>query len=223
MNDVGDASGTMQILESFYNHLHETAGLATADAQNLQTFNFKVKYLGRDSNAVEKQAFGMLDFPVYLITTSDPSPLTPDEGRTILEAHKIPEHIILKKFDINDSEIFAHVFPYKESGNGLENFLSDDAALGIGMAGSYFFPNSQSLCRKIGFVKVDKMIVNIPFGNRQNKFIAVMKHELGHMLGLLHRNDTIMHPDYDIVLTHPTYTAAQCKIISDALSALTQP
>ncbi|MBK8568073.1 MAG: matrixin family metalloprotease [Saprospiraceae bacterium] len=55
---------------------------------------------------------------------------------------------------------------------------------------------------------------------RRNKFLRVLKHELGHMLGLEHMPNTIMDESYTEVDNHELYTIDQVRIIAKVLPNL---
>src|ERR1700730_7555873 len=89
-NVLSDAVHTVSAakldLETFFNSLSATPGLAAAIGQDLQTFTFAVTFVTRDSTKAERDAFGMMDFPVYLESTLGSTAFTTDDSKELLLA-----------------------------------------------------------------------------------------------------------------------------------------
>jgi len=66
------------------------------------------------------------------------------------------------------------------------------------------------------------MIENLPFSARRKKLVSVMKHELGHMFGLVHEANTLMDKDYDVNSKFGGYSNDQLWIVARALELLLQ-
>lgn len=223
-NVLGDAAhsvGAVQLeLETFFNGLSATPSLPPFQAQNLQTFTFVVTFITRDSTRAERDGFGMMDFPVYLETTEGSRAFTTDEGEALLMAHKIPSTTAV--FIPTDEEGTVRHEPL-EPYAAVEKFIPKSIAFGLGIPGTYGVPHSQTNCRKLGIIKVNHLIAGVnSVVTRQERFVVVLKHELGHMFGMAHVPLTIMDENYDEVVKHPSYTIGQLLIVSGTLSTLAQ-
>ena len=203
----------------FFNLMISNPGLKSAVAQNLQTFSFNIDYKAGKPTASERDGFSALDFPVYLESLEGSTSLTAGSAKDLLTEHKIPETSTVKEIEPGNSTATRPIAPYK----AVEDFIDTDiTALGLGIGGPYFVLNSQNKCRKIGIILVDRLTKNITFANRQNRFLHVLKHELGHMFGIAHHKDTIMDEKYSVIQNHPMYLNAQIEIINGAFTELTR-
>jgi len=216
-HSVGDVK---QELETFFNGLGATPGLPAFHAQNLQAFTFAVTFTTRDSTKAERDGFGMMDFPVYLETTEGSRAFTTDDGEALLMAHKIPASTkVFSPIGDEETVVPADLDPYAE----VEKFIPKATAFGAGVPGTYLTPHSQTNCRKVGIIKVNHLIAGInSVVTRQERFVVVLKHELGHMFGMAHVQQTLMDENYDEVVKHPAYTIGQLLIVSNTLSTLAQ-
>ena len=211
-------SAAKQDLETFFTNLSATPSLPAPIVQDLQTFSFEVTFFTRDSTKAERESFGMMDFPVYLETTVGSTAFTTDEGEALLLAHKIPE--TTEVFRPTDDEGTVAREPL-QSYTAIENFIPKHVAFGAGVPGTYLIENSQTRCRKIGIVKVNDLIEGINSAEtRQQRFVLVLKHELGHMLGIAHDPNTLMDENYDVAITHPNYSIGQVLIVDNTLNIL---
>lgn len=221
---IGDATSSVaqvkQRLETFFNGLDATLNLPASVAQNLQAFSFAVTVIRRDSSESERLAFGMMDFPVYLESSEGARPLSQDGGENLLTDHKIPARTRVKK-TLSDGGV---QFTWVDTKAEVKSFIKDEDEKipGLGIPGTYFVPDIQSGCRKLGIIKMNLVIRNIVFELREDKFILVLKHEIGHMFGMDHEDDTLMDRKYKDVALHPDYTLDQIGVISEALTILSQ-
>jgi hypothetical protein len=213
-------SAVKQDLKAFFTHLSATASLPAPVAQDLQTFSFEVTFETRDSTKDEREGFGMMDFPVYLETTIGSTAFTTDDGEALLLAHKIPETTeVFRPTDDEGTVAREPLDPY----SAIENFIPKHSAFGAGIPGTYLMENSQTRCRKIGIIKVNDLIEGINSVEiRQRRFLLVLKHELGHMFGIAHDQNTLMDVSYDEAINHPNYTIGQILIVDSTLRILTQ-
>jgi len=220
---VGDATNSIeavrQKLETFFNHLHEES-LPPGVAQNLQSFSFEVLFIPRDSTAVERRAFGMMDFPIYLDTTEGAGALTEGPVQDLLEDHGIPELTKVKLIKSDTETQFRNV----NSGDEIKSFMKDEDQkdLGIGIPGTYFIPGSQAQCRKLAIIKMNLIKRNPVFDSREPKFISGVKHELGHMFGMDHEDGTLMDPNNREAANHPIYTANQIRVLNEVLTIISR-
>jgi len=219
-NAAHTVGAVKQELENFFNGLSATPSLPPPQAQTLQTFTFVVTFITRDSTKAELDGFGMMDFPVYLETTEGSSAFTTDAGEALLMAHKIPPTTeVFIPIDDEGTVANEEFEPYA----AVEKFIPNPQAFGAGIPGPYLVPQSQSKCRKLGIIKVNHLIAGINSAvTRQERFVVVLKHELGHMFGMAHVQQTLMDENYDEVVKHPAYTIGQVMIVSNTLSTLAQ-
>jgi hypothetical protein len=221
---IGDTTSSVaqvkQRLETFFNDLDGTLNLPASVAQNLRAFTFEVTLIRRNSSDSERLAFGMMDFPIYLESTEGDQPLTEEGGENLLIDHNMPERTRVTLILSDGGVQRRWVDTYDE----VKSFVKDEdeRTPGIGVPGTYFVPGSQARCRKVGIIKINLLIRNIVFELREDKFILVLKHELGHMFGMDHEDDTLMDPKYKDVVHHPDYTVNQISVLSDALTILSQ-
>jgi hypothetical protein len=219
--DSGDQ--VKQKLQSFFDNLVATPNLPTTVAQNLRTFSFEVTYFPRGSTETERQGFGMMDFPLYLETTEGSRPLTASKGDELLWAHKIPETSFVKV----ETGVREFTTKFIKPFSDIEEVLKDDThkELGVGIPGTYFAREvTQTRCRKVGMIKVN-LIKRLPVADiRERKFIAVLKHELGHMFGIGHHAGTLMDENAVIAMRpeNASYTAGQVEILTQTLTLLSQ-
>ena len=224
---IGDVTSSVaavrQALETFFNGLHQTAGLPAAVVQNLQSFSFEVAFTPRDSSKDERRAFGMMDFPVYLETTEDKTltrPFTEGDGKELLLAHGIPDATQVKRIVSDTESRLINVHSHDE----VKSFIKDDDQkdLGIAVPGTYFSPNTQTQCRKVAIIKINLIKKNLVPDLRQPKFISVMKHELGHMFGMDHESGTPMDPNNREAAKHADFTVNQIRVLNEVLTIISQ-
>ena len=205
-------------LETFFDGLDQIPNLPQNVPQLLQPFSFEVKFFKRDSTQAERDAFGMMDFPVYLRTT-DSASFEAAKARELLSSHKIPqETIVMHLTDDEGSSRHDPVKPYEK----MEEFINNANVFGMGVPGPYADDKNQSKCRKVGIIKVNHLISLIPQARRPERFLFVMKHELGHMLGLEHMAASLMADTYDQNNPNPNLTRGQIAIIAGSLTTLSQ-
>jgi hypothetical protein len=220
---IGDVTRSIeavrQKLETFFNRLHEEP-LPPAVAQNLQSFSFEVLFMPRDSTAVERQAFGMMDFPIYLDTTEGAGALTEGPVQDLLKDHGIPD-LTKVKLIVSDTE---NQFITVKSRDEIKSFMKDEEQkdLGIGLPGTYFIQGSQAQCRKLAIIKMNLIKRNPVFDTREPKFISGFKHELGHMFGMDHEDGTLMDPNNREAANHPIYTANQIRVLTEVLTIISR-
>lgn len=222
---LGDATHSVekvrQTLETFFNGLHQTAGLPAPVAESLHSFSFEVLFIPRDSTLAERRAFGMMDFPVYLDSTDGVAPLTEGGGKDLLLAHAIPERTQVRLIVSASETQMRGVDSYDEIKTLIKD--EDQTTVGAGLPGTYFDPPSQTKCRKLGLIKMNLVNRNPVFDKREPKLIFVLKHELGHMFGMDHEVGTLMDPQYDAVVNRQDYTVNQLNVLNQSLTIIGRP
>jgi hypothetical protein len=222
---IGDVtnsvSGVRQTLETFFNRLHETAGVPPNVAQNLQNFSFEVLFIPRDSTPAERRAFGMMDFPVYLADLDGSQPLTEARAMELLRTHGIPQETRTRT-TLDDGGVQTSPV---HSLNEVKSFITDgdNKDLGVGIPGTYFMPDIQRRCRKLAIIKMNLVKKNAVIDVREAKFISGLKHEIGHMFGMGHEPGTVMDGDNREAIKHPRYTVNQLRVLNDVLTIITAP
>lgn len=209
-----------QGLETFLDDLDKSPNLEPVAVQLLQAFSFEVTFVKRESTDAERAAFGMMDFPVYLRTTAaGPGEFTRSEGKKLLEAHKIPKKTVVMR--LSDGEDLAPLQVELNPYNEVDAFIPDQTLFGAGIPGPYSDVRSQLKCRKLGIIKVNDLVQGVAsFADRQTRFLFVLKHELGHMFGLDHLENTLMARKLKDIANHPNYTNGQIFTISGSLNDL---
>ena len=207
-------------LGNFLNGMKSNPGLDAALAARLALYTFQVTYINRAPTDAEINQFGVHDFPIYLLTATGLFTTSKDEIFKLLIKHRIPEGTqVMERIDPNTtSHIGVKTYEIFE-----KHWEEHPSILGFGVPGTYFMPNSQTRCRKIGIMKVSEtMKENVHFSMWPTKLISVIKHEVGHMLALTHEDGTIMAASYDVNFNFPRFTNDQLRVVADALDALTQ-
>lgn len=209
-------------LQAFLDGMHSAPGLDAAAAAVLSAINFQVTYTAAHpaKNVIDK--FRQQDFPVYLLTHTGSVASPKEEITSLLVAHRIPTTtFVAQRRPTSPNPVMAPVLPYRDI---EKDWTEERTVLGFGMPGTYFVPNSQNTCRKVGIIKMrDFMTENISPPNLKAKLLSVIEHELGHMFGLVHEADTLMDPNYRINSQFTRYTNDQLWVVSRALEVLTRP
>jgi hypothetical protein len=221
---VGDvaASGesVKNTLHAFIHALKTTAGLPVSAKQILETFSFEVEYFPDGPSSAERLSFGMMDFPVYLETTTAPNALSQTQAKDLLIAHRIPKETFVKRaIGVNEFSI-RPTLPYDQA---KEMFTADTTSdLGIGVPGTYFArEDDQRKCRKIGIIAVNLIKRNVA-DLTTRRFFAVLKHELGHMFGIAHHPGTLMDEKLSVAIRpeNTAFTVDQVRILTQALAII---
>ena len=220
ISEMIDSDDMVTELQNFLNGMAASPGLQADVKKKLSSISFVVRYESRSPTKEEIEGFGVTDFPVHLLTASGLIASSSQDIVNLMVAHKIPEKtsVAIKTPGENETS-FTNVFPYKTIEDDWEN---DEKVLGIGIPGTYFLPNLQTRCRKVGFIKMrGSMTLNLPLARLPEKILFVLKHELGHMFGLDHQNNTMMDRKYNLDLAS-RYTNDELIIVSRALGILLQ-
>ncbi|MBK8568072.1 MAG: hypothetical protein IPN76_33365 [Saprospiraceae bacterium] len=142
INNVTESVDAWRLsLKLFFNELKSMNGLPDEASQALQPFKFRVVYHDRNSTPEERNGFGMMDFPVYLVEGEGgfTNPMSLAEGIALLEAHKLPEASYA--IFINKNTGFPDTTPI-DIKKSLEIFVqhdSDEIALGFGLPGMFIY------------------------------------------------------------------------------------
>jgi hypothetical protein len=207
-------------LETFLNGLDVTPGLDPAIAAGLAPYNFTVKYETNFPTQAEIDNSDVNDFPIYFLTRTGGFISSTDSVVDLLVAHRIPELTFVgRRQGALPQPVLGRVSTYTII---TADWQDKPSVLGFGIPGVYFVPNSQTRCRKIGIIKMQgSMIENLAFPQRRAKIVSVLRHELGHMFGLTHEDNTLMDPNYDVNATFTQYTNNQLWVVMRALDLLT--
>lgn len=219
--NVASETQVKQELKAFFDGLAATPNLPPQVVQDLQTFSFEVTYFKESPTGAERNAFGMMDFPLYFDSTTGPGAMTPRGARQFLSSHGIPEETFVRKVIGVDQTKPEPVKPFEQAEEVLKDDNHDE--LGFGIPGAYDEVKVvQTMCRKVGLIKVN-LIKKITVADiREKKFIAAIKHELGHMFGLAHRAGTFMEGKLDDAIRpeNASFDVEQVKILRRVLNLL---
>ncbi|MCM3870978.1 MAG: matrixin family metalloprotease [Pyrinomonadaceae bacterium] len=220
INDMATPAEVVNDLQTFLNGLDTTPGLDPPIATGLAPYNFTVNYETITPSRAQIDSFDVNDFPIYFLTTTGLFKSSTDSVLDLLVANRIPELTFVgRRQDALAQPVLGPVRTYTIIKDDWEDKPS---VLGFGIPGVYFVPNSQTRCRKLGIIKMQgSMIENLPFPKRRAKIVSILRHELGHMFGLTHENNTLMDPNYDVNGTFTQYTNDQLWVVVRALDLLT--
>jgi hypothetical protein len=208
-------------LESFLRGLASQDKLETDVAARLSPITFNVTYEKKKPDQAEIDRFGVNDFPVYLLTATGLFNSTSDDIVSLLHSHRLPQKTLVYIRQRPAVPVPFDIFSYKDIEN---DWINKPDVLGFGFPGLYFIPGGQNACRKLGIIKMQgDMIENLPSPDRRRKkIVSVLKHELGHMFGMKHQDQTLMDPKYDVSVEFDSYTNDQLWIAGRALELLLQ-
>lgn len=220
INDMATSREVVSDLEAFLNGLDTTPGLDPAIATGLAPYNFTVTYEITVPSRAQIDSSDVNDFPIYFLTATGLFSSSTDSVVDLLVANRIPELTFVgRRQGALPQPVLGRVNTYTII---EKDWANSPTVLGFGIPGVYFVPNSQTRCRKIGIIKMQgSMIENLPFPQRRAKIVSVLRHELGHMFGLTHEDNTLMDPNYDVNATFTQYTNNQLWVVVRALDLLT--
>lgn len=208
-------------LENFLHGLAAQTGLEANVVAQLSPITFHVTYAKTNPNQAEIDHFGVNDFPIYLLTATGLINSTSDDIVSLMVSHRIPERTFVAKRRTGLSEPLLSPVPSYQAIE--DDWAKEPKVLGFGFPGTYFLPNNQNRCRKLGIIKMQgNMTENLPFPRRKKKILSVLEHELGHMFGLVHESNTLMDPDYDVNSKFASYSNDQLWVVGRALELLLQ-
>jgi hypothetical protein len=218
MKEMATSAEVVSDLQNFLNGLASQPGLEAAAVAQLAQINFQVTYANRMSTQSEIDHFGMNDFPIYLLTATQPLQSSDADIVSLLEQHRIPETIFVVK-RVGISQVSRQTNSYRL----VDDWTAKPQVLGFGFPGPYFLQRNQNICRKLGIIKMrGEMIENIQPLDLRPRLISVLKHELGHMFGNDHEPNTIMDEHYNVNINFPSYSNDQLVIVGRALEILRQ-
>jgi hypothetical protein len=223
VNDMAEPDVVVSNLQSFLRGLASQEKLEPDVAARLSSITFNVAYEKNRPSQAEIDRLGVNDFPIYLLTATAPFDSTPDDIVSLLNSHKLPKQTFVFKRRQPDS-VPPEPFPIASYKDIEDDWANKPTVLGFGFPGPYFIPRTQNMCRKLGIIKMKGgMIENLPSPDRRRKkIVSVLKHELGHMFGLKHEDQTLMDPKYDVNVGFDSYTNDQLWIAGRALELLLQ-
>jgi hypothetical protein len=222
VNDMATPEEVRTDLETFLNGLATTSGLEAAVAAQLSAITFRVTYQTTSPGQAEIDQLNVNDFPIYFLTRTGVFQASTDDVLDLLGRHRIPDRTFVgRRQGALPEPVLAPVDP---RGIINEDWSDKPSVLGFGIPGTYFIPNSQTRCRKIGIIKMQGfMTENLPVDRRRAKIAGILKHELGHMFGLVHEDGTIMAKDYNLNASHTDYTINQLWVMDRAFALLMPP
>lgn len=227
MNDMATPQDVVNDLQTFLNGLDATPGIDTAIATALATYNFTVTYETSAPTQAQIDNAAVNDFPIYFLTATGVFQSSTDSVVKLLVSNRIPVRTFVgRRIGALTQPVPSVVDTYK---NFEDDWANSPTVLGFGVPGTYFAPNNprpnenQWRCRKIGIIKMQGgMIENLAFPQRRAKIVSVLRHELGHMFGLPHLDNTMMDGNYDVNATFSQFTNDQLWVVMNALDNLTR-
>ena len=220
VNEMTTSQEVVSALENFLQAMAAQTGLEASVAAQLSPISFHVTYARTTPGQAEINQLGVSDFPIYLLTASGLFQSSADDVISLLVSHRIPELTFVGRRQEPDALVLSQVHAYQTM---EDDWAGKPDVLGFGIPGTYFLPHSQTRCRKVGIIKMQgSMIENLPFGQRKAKILSVLKHEIGHMFGLVHESNTLMDGDYKINANFAGYSNNQLWVVGRALQELLQ-
>jgi len=220
VNDMATSDEVVSDLQTFLQGLAARSDLEPDVLAQLSPITFNVTYANKNPNQGEIDRFGPNVFPIYLLTATGSITATRDDIVSLLVSHRIPEKTFVARRHGDSAPLLSLVNSYQDI---EDDWANKPTVLGFGFPGTYFIPRSQSVCRKLGIIKMrGGMIENLGPSGRRPKLVSVLKHELGHMFGLVHEANTLMDGDYDVNSKKPSYSPDQMWIVVRALQVLLQ-
>jgi hypothetical protein len=215
ITEMIDSAEMVSRLQSFLDAMKHAPGLADVVKASLAAVSFSVKYEPRAATPAEVHGFGHADFPVHLLTASGPSLSTAADVVELLERHRVPERPALFSLAPGPPAlVHNNVRPYKDAAD-----WADPNLRGLGAPGTYD-GNRQTRCRKVAVIKMQGgMSENLTVERRKAKMMTVLRHELGHTLGLDHAVGSIMDENYSPEAPS-MYSTDELTVISLALDGL---
>jgi thiol-disulfide isomerase/thioredoxin len=152
-------SSSTSLRNNFTSRLHAKFNGLDPKWLSNQLLSFRVEYRPTAPTLQEKQNFGRLDFPIYLLDSSHDETFVTN----LMREHLIPNTIQCTSQTANPYDL-------------ARDCLKETSRRGCGIPPGTGF-------RKIGFIKTDRIIAD-PIGKRDQAqaFLNVTSHELGHML-----------------------------------------
>jgi hypothetical protein len=223
VNDMATPDELVSELQNFLRGLPSQKDLQPDVVALLSPITFNVSYEKKNPSKDEIDRFRINDFPIYFRTATAPFNTPAADIVSLLESHKLPEQTFVFKRRRPDP-MPPEPFPIPSYKDIEDDWANKPDVLGFGFPGPYLIPRSQNMCRKLGIIKMQGgMIENLAFGDkRKKKLVSVLKHELGHMFGMKHEEQTLMDPKYDINFRFDSYTNDQLWIAGKALGLLLQ-
>ena len=220
VNDMATPDEVVSDLQSFLRKQATRTDLEPDVLAQLSPITFNVTYAKKSPDQGEIDRLGPNDFPIYLLTATGSFATTRDDIVSLLVSHRIPEKTFVYKRLKPAVPLPSDVLSYKD----IEDDWADKkTVLGFGFPGTYLIPRSQNVCRKLGIIKMQGgMTENLGQMGRREKLVSVLKHELGHMFGLVHEANTLMDGDYSINSKIPSYSPDQMWIVVRTLQTLLQ-
>jgi hypothetical protein len=220
VNDMATSNEVVSDLQNFLRDLAARTDLEPDVRAQLSPITFNVTYAKKNPDQDEIKRFGPNVFPIYLLTATGSITSTREDIVSLLVSHQIPEVTFVAIRHGQGAPLLSRVNSYQDI---EDDWANKPTVLGFGFPGTYFIPRSQSVCRKLGIIKMQGgMIENLGQMGRREKLVSVLKHELGHMFGLVHEANTLMDGNYDINSKKPSYSPDQMWIVVRALQVLLQ-
>ncbi|MBT8183322.1 MAG: hypothetical protein KJN76_00665 [Eudoraea sp.] len=214
INSNSNLKNALVDVENFYSNLKNTTGLDTAVSSDLSAYTFQATYKPAAPSAVEINAMGRMDFPMYVFNSPGLSSnlSSVSEMHQLMETHQIPSILFLTTYTSPNS---AATNPTGDVYETISKKWSDTSTLGFGFPAIYHTSGS---CHKLGLIKIDAVLNNVSGTAAVNKFKFVVKHELGHMFAVSHEAGTIMNEEYN--LSSSNFKPLQINVIRDTLKNL---
>jgi hypothetical protein len=207
-------------LQNFLRGLAARTDLEPDVVAQLSPITFDVTYANENPDQRQVDRFGPNDFPIYLLTATGSITSTRDDIVSLLVSHRIPELTFVARRHGAGAPLLSRINSYQDI---EDDWANKPTVLGFGFPGTYFVPRSQNVCRKLGIIKMQGgMIENLGPLGRRPKLVSVLKHELGHMFGLVHEANTLMDGNYDINSKIPSYSPDQMWVVARTLQVLLQ-
>ncbi|HUR98972.1 MAG TPA: hypothetical protein VMZ26_12970 [Pyrinomonadaceae bacterium] len=209
-------------LEAFLNGMAARPGLEASTVAELSAITFRVTHSATSASQTDIDNFAVNDFPIHFLTATGVFQSSSDDIVKLMVDHRIPEQTFVGRREpglLNPVPLV--VFTYRTVERDWDEV---PGVLGFGFPGTYLVNENQRRCRKVGIIKMHGfMTENLPQSQWKKKLLSVLRHELGHMMGLRHEDNSLMDGQYDVNVNFDQFTADQLWIVGRALTRLIQP